>query len=175
MPVKHLGLALSALFVFSSLAYGGSDSQRDFLAARTEYEQANRKDEAARLNYVNKLAQIIERNVKERWKTGEPNPDYVNVFEAINAELKKHATPTNADPEKLTELLIGKWQSPRHTYIFSKDHRYGMEGGKMSSFWHIHGNEIVMPGGRSTILLLNSRYLIYSDTLGVFFHLRAPE
>jgi len=175
MVVKHLAPAFSALLVFSSPAYAEGDSQRDFLAARTEYEQANPKNETARLSYVTRLAQIIERNVKERWKTGVPNPDYVKVFEAINAELRKHPTPKNADSKELTELLIGRWQSPRHIYVFTKDHKYGMEDGEMSPSWRIQGNQIVMTGGRSTILLLSSKYLIYSDERDVFFHLRASE
>jgi hypothetical protein len=165
----------SAVVVCTSVVVAADQNEAEFQAAKAEYEKATPQDEAARLTYVNKLAQIIERNVKERWKTGEPNPGYAKIVDAINGELKKHPTPTNADPKKLTELLIGRWQSPRHIYVFSKDHKYGMEDGKISSSWHIQGNQIVMTGGRSTILLLNSRYLIYSDELGVFFHLRVTD
>ena len=56
----------------------------------------------ARLTYTNKLAQIIDRNVRERWKTGVPNPDYLKVVDAINSELKKHPMPQNADPKKVS-------------------------------------------------------------------------
>ncbi len=156
-----------------------ADAQK-FEAAKQEYQQAlPAGNEAARLTYVNKLAQIIERNVAERWKTGHPNPAYLKIAEAINSELKKHPTSKDSDSKKLSQLLVGKWQSPRHTYIFRANGKWGNEDGPVDTNWRVQGNQIVLGEGktasRSTIILLNSEYLIYTEGDAVYFFSRVNE
>ena len=150
--------------------------EREFEAAKLQYEQALPPgNEAARLTYVNKLAQIIDRNVVERWKTGRPNPDWFKLADAIHSELKKHPVPKDSDPKKLSQLLVGQWQSPRHIYIFRRDGKYGVEDGGMDTDWRIQGNQIVMPSSRSTIIVLNAEYLIYTERDTVYFFSRVKE
>lgn len=175
MSIKRPLTVFAALFLSHSLALGQNADEREFGTAKAEYETASLKDEAARLTYVNKLAQIIDRNVPERWKTGVPNPGYLKVVDAINSELKKHPMPNNSDPKELGKLLIGQWQSPRRIYIFRRDGKYGVEDGAMDTSWRIQGNQIVLPGERRTILLLNSKYLIFSEGDTVFFHSRVSD
>jgi len=175
MSIKRPLTVLAALFFSHSVALAQNADERDFETAKAEYETASSKDEAARLTYVNKLAQVVDRNVQERWKTGAPNPDYLKVVDAINSELKEHPMPNNSDPKKLRELLVGQWQSPRRVYIFRRDGKYGVEDGAMDTMWRIQGNQIVLPGGRRTILLLNSKYLIFSEGDTVFFHSRVSD
>ena len=148
--------------------------EQKFEAAKQEYEQAVPPgNEAARLTYLSNLAQIIDRNVAERWKTGHPNPDYLKIADAINAELKKHPTPKDSDSKKLSQLLVGKWQSPRHIYIFRRDGKYGNEDGPVDTPWRIRGNQIIYDtSATDTIILLNSEYLIYAEGDTVFFHSR---
>jgi hypothetical protein len=172
-PRKATVILLTMLLV--SPLFAENANERDFQAARAEYEQASPQDESARLIYVNKLAQIIDRNVQERWKTGVPNPDYLKIVDAINSELKKHPMPNNSDPKKLRDLIVGQWQSPRHIYIFRHDGKYGVQDGAMDTSWHIQGNQIAMPRERRTILLLNSKYLIFSEGDTVFFHSRVSQ
>ena len=140
---RTLFLVITAAVVSCTSATVAADqNEADFQAARAEYEKASPQDESARLTYANKLAQIIDRNVQERWKTGVPNPDYLKVVDAINSELKKHPMPNNSDPKELRKLLIGQWQSPRHIYIFRRDGKYGVEDSAMDIRWHIQGNQI---------------------------------
>lgn len=166
-------VVLGVLAAVANLVAG--QNQKEFEAAKAEYEQATPQDEATRSTYVNKLAQIIERNVAERWKTGRPNDEFVEIAEALNGELRKHPVPKNSDPKKLSALLVGHWQSPRHTYIFRRDGKYGVEDGTMDTSWRIQGNQIVFPNERNTILVLNKNYLIYAAKDAVFWHTRVTE
>jgi tetratricopeptide (TPR) repeat protein len=136
----------------------------NFEAAKAEYDTSSH-DEAARVTYVTKLAQIAGPLVSEYRRSGQRNDELMG---AINSELQKHPAPKDIDSKKLTQLLVGKWESPRHTYVFRAD-------GK----WRVQGNQIVWGEGktasRSTIILLNSEYLIYTEKDGVFFHSRVKE
>jgi hypothetical protein len=133
--IGHSVMTRRALSVFVALILVGgvvarTADEQDFQKAKLEYEQAIPSgEETARLQYVSKLAQIIDRNVTERWRTGHPNADYLKIVDAIHAELKKHPTSKDSDSKKLSQLLVGQWQSPRHVYIFRGDGKYGVEDG----------------------------------------------
>jgi hypothetical protein len=94
---------------------------------------------------------------------------------AINAELKKCPAPSDSDSNKLSQLLVGKWQSPRRVYVFRANGKYGNEDGPITSNWRIKGNQLMEDGSRGTIILLNSDYFIYSEKDSVFFHSRVKE
>jgi hypothetical protein len=161
--------------VVTILVAGGVSTQaaekQEFDAAKQEYEQSSH-DEAARVTYVTKLAEIADRLISEYRRSGQRNDE---LMTAINSELQKHPAP-NSDSKKLSQLLVGKWQSPRHTYVFLANGKTGLEDEPMSGSWRIQGNQLIEDGSRGTIILLNRDYFIYSGGHdAVFFHSRVKD
>jgi hypothetical protein len=155
-----------------STAISTERDKSDIQSAKAEYEQASPGDETARLRYVTKLALIADRLVSGYIASGQRNDEKMT---AINSELKKHPAPKNADGRKLSELLVGKWQSPRHVYVFRANGKWGNEDGPVASNWRIKGNQLTEDSSHGTIILLNSDYFIYSEGDSVFFHSRVKE
>jgi hypothetical protein len=146
--------------------------QRDFEAAQQEYEQSSH-DETARLTYVTKLARIADPLVAEYRQSGRRHDEVMTV---INSEWKKHPAPRDIDSKKLRQLLVGKWDSPRRTYVFRADGKCGAEDGPISGNWRIEGNQLIQGDSSGTIILLNDDYFIYAgDHEAVFFHTRVKE
>ena len=149
-----------------------SPQQRDLEAAKQEYEQSSH-DEAARLTYVTKLARIADPLVAEYRQSGRRHDEVMTV---INSEWKKHPAPRDIDSKKLRQLLVGKWDSPRRTYVFRADGKCGAEDGPISGNWRIEGNQLIQGDSSGTIILLNDDYFIYAgDHEAVFFHTRVKE
>jgi len=97
--------------------------KQDFEAATQEYEQSSH-GEAARVTYVTKLAQIADRLVSDYRQSGQRHDE---LMTAINSELQKHPAPKDIDSKKLSQLLVGRWESPRHTYVFRANGKWGNE------------------------------------------------
>jgi hypothetical protein len=119
---------------------------------------------------VEKLAQIADKLVTAYREHGDRNDETLG---AIWTELKKHPLPPDSDSKKLAKLLVGKWDSPRRTYVFKANGKYGSEDGSINRIWKIEGNQLIEDDSRSTILLLNSKYFIYFEGDDVFFHSRS--
>jgi hypothetical protein len=166
---RRLSLTALCFFSITFIALGGA--QEDFEAARAAYEHSSH-DEQARLTYVTKLAEIASPLVTEYRQSGHRNDELMGE---INSELQKHPAPRDIDSGKLKQLLVGKWESPRRTYVFRADGKWGNEDGPISDNWRISGNELIEGSGRGTIILLNSDYFIYSEKGSVFFHSRVKE
>jgi hypothetical protein len=166
---KFAGILLAILMAVWASAET-ADTQ-EFEAAKQEYEKSSR-DGSARLAYVTKLAKIRERQIQNYWKTGDKNFDSAT---AVNEELRKHPAPANSDSKKLSQLLIGRWQSPRRIYVFRANGKWGSEDGSVNSNWRIVGNQLIEDGLRGTIILLNSDYFIYTEKDAVLFHARVQE
>jgi hypothetical protein len=159
------------LFVAGDLS-AQTPSKRDFEAAKQEYEQSSR-DEAARLTYVTKLAEIANLLVSEYRQGGQRHDE---LMTDINSELQKHPAPKDVNSKELSQLLVGKWESPRRTYVFRADGKWGNENGPVASNWRIQGNQMIEDGSPGTIILLNRDYFIYSGGHdAVFFHSRVKE
>ena len=167
-------VGIVAILITDGIATQAAEKQ-EFEAAKQEYEQSSR-DEAARATYVIKLAQIADRLVSEYRQSGQRHDELMG---AINSELQKHPAPKDIDSKKLRQLLVGKWESPRHTYVFRANGKWGNEDGPVDTNWRVQGNQIVWgeskTASRSTIVLLNSEYLIYTEKDGVFFHSRVKD
>ena len=142
-----------------------------FDAAKQEYEQSS-GDEAARVTYVTKLAQITERLLREYPRSDERND---NLKRAINSELEKHPAPKNTDSKKLKQLLVGQWASPRRVYVYRANGKWGAEEGAIDGNWRIEGNQLLQGDLSGPIILLNRDYFIYSTRDAVFFHSRVKE
>jgi uncharacterized repeat protein (TIGR03803 family) len=144
-------------------------------AAKAEYEASSR-DEAARIRYVTKLADMSAQLTPKILH----NPDvdakvaYANQAGAIEEELRKHPMPRNVDSRKLSQLLIGEWESPRHTYVFRADGTYGVADEQRDK-WRIDGNEYIDDVSRGPIVLLDHNYFIYACGQGVIIYTRASS
>jgi hypothetical protein len=145
--------------------------KQDFDAAKQKYEQSS-GDEAARMIYVTKLAQITERLLRDYPRSDERND---NLKRAINSELEKHPAPRNTDSKKLKQLLVGGWASPRRIYVYRANGKCGTEGGAIDGNWRIEGNQLIQGDLSGPIILLNRDYFIYSNRDSVFFHSRVKE
>ena len=115
----------SVLVILAVKLSAAEQDRREFETAKGEYEQSSH-DEAARVTYVAKLAQIADRLVSEYRRSGQRNDELMN---AINSELQKHPAPKDIDSKKLRQLLVGKWDSPRHVYVYRANGGCGTEGG----------------------------------------------
>lgn len=170
MMIRTLVGIVVAILVAGGVSTQAAEKQ-EFDAAKKEYEQSSR-DETARLTYVTKLAQIADRLVSEYRQSGQRNDELMG---AINSELQEHPAPKDIDSKKLRQLLVGKWESPRRTYVFRANGKWGTEGGAMDGNWRIEGNQLIEGVERGPIILLNHDYFIYSSRDAVFFHSRVKE
>jgi len=161
----------SILLILAVKLIAGEQDRREFEAAKAEYEQSS-YDEAARVTYVTKLAQIADRLVSEYRRSGQRNDELMG---AINSELQKHPAPKDIDSKNLRQLLVGKWESPRRTYVYLANGKCGAEDGPISGNWRIQGNQLIQGDLSGPIILLNQDYFIYSSRGSVFFHSRVKE
>lgn len=169
---RILGAAMAVLLIGQTSAVAGD--AEDLQEARLEYEQARPTGaEAARLAYVTRLAKIADRLITASRQSGQRNDD---LMATINAEWVKHPVPPNSGSKKLPQLLIGKWESPRRTYVFRRDGKYGSEDGSVDTPWKVKGNKIIFSSSEeATIILLNSNYLIYAENGTPYFHSRVAN
>lgn len=109
------------------------------------------------------------------------NADSEDCFK-VDAEIRRHPAPENT--EGYTKLMVGKWSSPRHEYIYRADGTWSMlpaEAGTTRGRWHIKGNrffssaDIDPDDSRAyTILLLTKDNFIFTDGKTVFYEERSP-
>ena len=151
---------------------GRTSADLGLRAAKAEYE-ASSHDEIARVRYVTKLAAMLGQGMEYWWRThdrmGGPNLD------GVDEELIKHPAPGNVDSKKLSQLLVGKWLSPRHVYVFRANGTYGMEEGEQTSKWKINGNQYVDDDSRGKIILIDEKYFVYAEGQAIVFYLRVNE
>ena len=171
---RTLILSLTSFLLATNLP---ANEPKEVTAARKEYEKAQPKDEAARLRYVTVLANAVHGYVVEFHDTG--SRKHGDELQALSKELGQHPAPKDSDSKKLTQLMVGKWETTRHDFIYRKDGTYSMlpiEEGTTSGKWHIEGNQFIQTEGaadaRYTITLLNKDCLVYGDKDGVFLMAR---
>ena len=163
-------VGIVAISIAGGVSTQAADKQ-ELEAAKQQFVQSSH-DEAARVPYVTKLAEIANRLVSEYRRSGQRNDE---LMSAINSELQKHPAPKDIDSKKLRQLLVGKWESPRHTYVYRANGKCGTEDGPISGNWRIQGNQLIQGDLSGPIILLNQDYFIYSSRGSVFFHSRVKE
>ena len=84
--------------------------------AKRDYEKIPKPSKAVRSDYITRLVRMREKAA--RLKTDE--------WQAIDAEIKRHPTPSDSDSKKLSSLLVGEWASPRHDYLYRADGTWTM-------------------------------------------------
>ena len=163
-------VGIVAILIAGGVSTQAADTQ-DLEPAKQQFEQSSH-DEAARVTYVTKLAQIADRLVSQYRGSGQRNDELMG---AINSELQKRPAPKDIDSKKLRQLLVGKWDSPRRTYVYRANGKCGTEGGAIDGNWRIQGNQLIQGDLSGPIILLNQEYFIYSSRGSVFFHSRVKE
>ena len=158
-------VGIVAISIAGGVSTQGSRQTGSLEAAKQQFVQSSH-DEAARVPYVTKLAEIANRLVSEYRRSGQRNDE---LMSAINSEWQKHPAPKDIDSKKLRQLLVGKWESPRHVYVYRANGKCGTEDGPISGNWRIQGNQLIQDSSRGTIILLNSDYFIYAESDSVFF------
>ena len=103
-------------------------------------------------------------------------------WQAIDAEIKRHPAPSNSDSKKLSNLLVGEWESPRHEYLYRPDGTWTMlpvEEGVTHGRWRIEGNQYFdtaatdpFETSQYTIILITKKDFVFTDQTLVFYETR---
>jgi hypothetical protein len=151
-------------------------ASENWASAKKKYEQSD-KSEAARQAYVNTLAAALGREVADHMAGKSGDEARSKRIFAIDAELRLHPAPSNADSKAESALRVGKWQSPRHAYIFRADGawRFAPEDGSTGGRWRIEHNRYFEDDRPYTILVSNREFFVYSDAQDVFYEYRVGK
>ena len=89
------------------------------------------------------------------------------TWQAIDAEIKEHPAPKDSDSKALSRLILGKWESPRHDYLYRADGTWTMlpaDPDTTHETWRIDGNQYFDTAATDppqtsqyTIILISSR------------------
>ena len=157
-------IAILTAFVVLAAAFATVEPQ-ELREARAKYDAHS--SESARVAYVIRLARLRERLVRER-KDG---------WQAVDAEILRHPMANKVDPLSLKKRIIGKWASPRHSYLYRADRTWTMlpeflDGNVKSThgIWRIEGNQFVeglseADATRDTIIALTDTDFIYGSAI----------
>jgi hypothetical protein len=140
--------------------------------AKRDYEKIPKPSEAVRSDYITRLVRMREKGA--RLKTDE--------WQAIDAEIKRHPTPSDSDSKKLSSLLVGEWASPRHDYLYRADGTWTMlpvEENVTHGRWRIEGNQYFDTAATDppetsqyTIILITKKDFVFTDQTKVFYETR---
>jgi hypothetical protein len=169
----------SKLLVFLCLAYCASSvfasDGSKLKAAKQKFERAG-GTEAARQEYVSTLAAMLGREMAIYIRSSKRDEAAGQAIHNLDAELKAHPAPKRADSKTLSKLRLGKWQTPRHTFIYSADGTWQIEDGfATTGHWHIEGNRYFDDVSAYTIICLNDRDFVFTDGEGVYYECRLSD
>jgi len=139
---------------------------------KRDYGKISHPSEAARADYITRLIRLSE----EATRTS----DY--TWQAIDAEIKQHPAPNDSNNNVLSILLVGKWESPRHDYLYRADGTWTMlpvDPDITHGTWHIEGNQFFDTAATDppettqyTIILITKRDFVFTDQERVFYEKR---
>ena len=139
---------------------------------KRDYGKISHPSEAARADYITRLVRLSE----EATRTS----DY--TWQAIDAEIKQHPAPNDSNNNVLSILLVGKWESPRHDYLYRADGTWTMlpvDPDTTHGTWHIEGNQFFDTAATDppettqyTIILITKRDFVFTDQERVFYEKR---
>jgi len=149
---------------------------QELRAAKERFKRSSHPSEADRQRYIVGLAALRDKFAQAR---------QTSDWQAIDAEIRRHPAPRASDSNALSKILVGKWASPRHEYLFRADGTWTMLPEIIDGFksthgkWRIEGNqyfdtaEVDPPETRQyTIILLTSHDFIFTDGEVVFYETR---
>ena len=157
-------LLLPFAFVLAFATSAAAQEPAALAAARTKFAQSNTHSEADRQQYIETL-----RKLRDKYSgTGD--------WQAVDAEVRRNPAPP--DPN-FSQLRVGKWETPRHEYLYRKDGTWVMlpeEKDATNGKWRIEGNHYIATNVAGTftytIILLNKKYFIYADDDLVYYETR---
>ena len=124
----------------------GAGYVRALEQAKRDYGKISKPSEAARSAYITRLVRLREQATRLKSET----------CQAIDAEIKE-----------LSRLILGKWQSPRHDYLYRADGTWTMlpaDPDTTHGTWRIDGNQYFDTAATDppqtsqyTIILISSR------------------
>jgi hypothetical protein len=139
--------------------------------ANLDYEKMPHPGEAARSDYITRLVQLREKAAQLK----------TNEWQAIDAEVKRHPAPESGGKTYFS-LLVVRWESPRHDYLYRADGTWTMlpeEKDVTHGRWRIEGNQFfdaaaTEPPGTSqyTIILITKKDFVFADQAHVFYEKR---
>jgi hypothetical protein len=139
---------------------------------KRDYNKTFRPSEAARSAYVTRLVRLREEASRANNYT----------WQAIDDEIKQHPAPSDSNSKALSSLLVGKWESPRHDYLYRADGTWTMlpvEPDITHGTWRIEGNQLFdavatdpPQTSQHTIILITKRDFVFSDGDIVFYETR---
>jgi hypothetical protein len=162
-------ICLAALFTVAFATGLVAAELKELTAAKKEYAQIAHPDEAAREHYVQTLAALRDKLAKSK-----------GDWQSVDAELRKHPAPKDANSATYTNLRVGEWTSPRHGYVYRKNGTWSMtpvEPDATHGKWRIEGNQYFAGAlaeekadmTKYTIILLTAKDFIFTDGQVVFF------
>jgi hypothetical protein len=139
---------------------------------KDDYVKNSHPSEEARVDYVTRLVRLREEAARSK----------TNAWQMIDAEVKRHPAPNDADGKALSGRLVGKWESPRHDYLYRADGTWTMlpiEPDIAHGSWRIEGNQYFDTAATDppettpyTIVLITKRDFVFTDQDVVFYEKR---
>ena len=165
---------VAAALVMAAGAF--AEDPKELREAKQAYEKASpHPSEADRARYISRLVRMREKLARGKG----------DGWQAVDAEIKRHPAPAESDAQALSKLVVGKWESPRHEYLFKADGVWTMlpeeEDGQKNTNgkWKIEGNQYLQSNqpdvsqfDKMTILLLDEKDFVMTDGDNVMYQKR---
>jgi len=157
------------LFVIGIVSATTAAEPQELVDARRKFDSLQQPTEADRVRYITQLVRLRESLTRQD----------ADKMLAIDKEIMRHPMPTPSDSHELAKLIVGKWTSPRHQYLYRADGTWTMLpefiGGEKTTHgvWHVEGHEFSQGQSNAdalpeTIMLLTATDFVWS-TRGVYY------
>ncbi len=126
--------SISAALLVLSVTH--ADEPQELVQLRHRFEAIKHPAESDRVRYITSLVRLRESFTRADYKK----------MEAIDAEVIKHPMPSDVDSTEFRKRLVGRWTSPRHSYLYRANGTWTMlpelVDGQQSTHgvWRIEGN-----------------------------------
>jgi hypothetical protein len=93
------------------IATVSADEPKLLIKLRQRFEALQHPNEADRVHYITAPVRLRESLTRAD----------ADKMKAIDAEIIKHPMPLEVDSAALRKRLVGRWRSPRHSYLYRAD------------------------------------------------------
>ena len=104
----HIATIVSTMFWVATVS---ADEPKLLVELRQRFEALQHPRDADRIRYITALVRLRESLTRA-------DADKMN---AIDAEIIKHPMPLEVDSAALRKRIVGRWRSPRHSYLYRAD------------------------------------------------------
>jgi hypothetical protein len=157
------------LFVIGIVSATTAAEPQELVNARGKFDSLQQPTEADRVRYITQLVRLRESLTRQD----------ADKMLAIDKEIMRHPMSMPPDSHELAKLIVGKWTSPRHQYLYRTDGSWTMlpefiDGEKAThGIWHVDGNRFSQGQSNAdaspeTIILLTATDFVWS-TRGVYY------